>query len=65
MKYLSSVITMKMLLNFYTPIQIANYKLLYFSCWFGVKSVLPLLNEKVKVVNSCVKNVDFKTVDQN
>ena len=52
-------------MNFYTPIQITDYNLLYESCYFIGKSSLALINEKVKVVNSCVKkNMDFKTVDQ-
>ena len=60
MKHLSSVITINLLQNSYTPIQIDNYKLLYFSCWFRGKSALSLLNEKVKVIKSCVKkHMDF------
>ena len=47
------------------PIKIDNYQLLYFSCCFKGKSALPLINEKVEVVSSCVKNkMDLKTVDQ-
>ena len=57
MKHPSSVITMKMLQNFYSPIQISNYTILSFSCWLRGKSELPLLNDKVKVVNSCVKTI--------
>ena len=61
MKYPSSVITMNLLQNFYTPLQIANYNLLSFLCWLGGKSSPPLLNYKVKVVKSCVKNnMDLK-----
>ena len=52
---------MKMLQNFYTPIQNTNHKLLSLSCWLRGKSVLPIINEKVKVVKICVKNnMDFK-----
>ena len=64
MKHPSPVITMKMLQNFYTPIQISNYNLLSLSCWLRGKSAPPLLNDKVKVVNSGVKiNMDLETVD--
>ena len=43
-----------MLQNFYTSIQTSNYNLLYLSFWLRGKSELPLLNEKVKLGNSCV-----------
>ena len=58
-KYTSSVITMNLLLNFYNLIQISNFSLLSFSCWLRGKSSLPLLNDKVKLVNSCVKIYDY------
>ena len=65
MKHPSSVITIKIFQNVYNPIQIANYNLLTLPCWLRVKSELPLPNEKVKVVNSCIKNnMDKKNVDQ-
>ena len=39
----------------------ANYELLYLSCLLRYKSVLPLLNDKVKAVNICIKtNMDKK-----
>ena len=56
---------MNFLHNFYNHIQIFNYNLFSFSYFLRGKSELPLLNNKVKVLNSCVKNnVDLKTVDQ-
>ena len=65
MKDPSSVITKKMLQNFYTPIQIYNHNILSFLCWFRGKSELPLIDDRVKIVDSCVKNcMDLKTVDQ-
>ena len=42
---------------FNTPIQISKYIILYLLCWLRGKSELPLLNDKVKVVNSCLKNI--------
>ena len=66
MKHPSLVITMNMLQNFYTPIQIDNYNLLFLSYCLRGKSEPPLLNDKVKIVNSGVKrNRDIKTVDEN
>ena len=60
-KHQSSVIKIKMLQNIYTFIQISNYKHLYLLYWLGGKSA----NDKVKVVNSCVKNnMDSKNVYQ-
>ena len=56
----SSVITMNFLQNFYTPIQIFNYKILYLTYWFIGRSEITLQNDKVKVVNNCVKNMDMK-----
>ena len=50
---------MNLLLNFYNLIQISNFSLLSFSCWLRGKSSLPLLNDKVKLVNSCVKIYDY------
>ena len=41
---------------FFTDIQLSDYKLISFSYWLRFKSALTLLNEKVKVVNSFVKN---------
>ena len=40
---------------FILPFTFTN-KTLYLSCWLRGNSALPLLNEKLKVVNSCVKN---------
>ena len=60
MKHPSSVITMKVLEGFYTTIKFSNYNLLYLLCWLRGKSALPLINEKLKVVNSCVKKYGFK-----
>ena len=52
---------MKILKNFHTPIKISSYNLWSFSYWLRFKSALNLLNDKVKVVNSCVlKNMDLK-----
>ena len=65
MEHPSSVIAMHLLKNFYNNIQIANYNLLSLSCLLIGKSALLLLNEKVKVLNSFVKNnMDLKTVYQ-
>ena len=62
MKHKPSVTTMALLRNFYTPIQITNYKLLSLSCWLIGKSALLLINDKVKVANCCVKkNMDLKS----
>ena len=38
----------------FTPIKFSNYNLLSLSWLFIVRSALPLINEEVKVVNSCV-----------
>ena len=56
MKNPLSVIKIKMLQNFYTPIRITNYNILSLSFWSKCKSALHLQNEKAKVVNSHVKN---------
>ena len=45
--------------GFYTPIQISNYNLSSLLCCLKGNSALPLLNEKLKVLNSCVKHFGF------
>ena len=47
---------MKVFKNIYTPNQFSDYNLLSFRCWLRGKLQLTLLNDKVKAVNSCVKN---------
>ena len=64
MKYPSSIITINLLQNFHIIIQTANYNFLSLSCWLRGNSSPPLLNEKMKVANSCVKKMDLKTVVQ-
>ena len=62
MKHQLCVITMKMLQNFNTSIQFSNYNLLSLSYWLIGKSVLLLLNDKVKSANCFVKNnMDLKS----
>ena len=60
-----SVIKITMLQNVYTSVKIDNYNLLSLYWWSRGKSALPLLNEKVKVVNSCVKKKYLKAADGN
>ena len=55
LKRLSSIIIMEMFQNIFTSFKFPNYNLLYLSCWLRGKSSTPLLNEKLKLVNSCVK----------
>ena len=57
MKHPSKFNTMNLLQNFYTSIKLSNYSLVYLSCWLRKKSELPLLNKKVRVLNSCVKYI--------
>ena len=60
LKHPSLINTMKVF-HIFTPFQFSNYKRLYFSCWLRGKSSIPLLNDKVKVLSSCVKNnIDIK-----
>ena len=40
----------------FTPFQLSNYNLLSLSFWLIGRSALPLLNDKVKALKSCVKN---------
>ena len=42
---------------FFSPFQFYNYNLLYFSCWFTVKSALPLLDEKVNSREQLFKQI--------
>ena len=56
MRHPSSLITIKVVQNFYTPIQFTNYNLLSVSCWLRGKSALPVINDKVKVANNFVKH---------
>ena len=57
---------MTILQNVYTHIQISNCNLLSFSFFLKGKSELALLNDKLKVASSCVKNdMDLKTADKS
>ena len=50
---------MKSVQNIYTPIRFSNYNLLSLLCSLIGKLEITLLNGKVKVVNSCEKNMDL------
>ena len=56
LKHPSSIYKVKLFQKFFTPLQFSNYNYLSFLCCLGGKSSLPLINCKVKVVNSCVNS---------
>ena len=54
---------MSLLQNLYIPIYINKCKILSLLCWLRGKSELLILNKKVKVVNSFVKNMIFNNCE--